>query len=303
MNGKQQSKLKMYLTVRIFLLANPEITAKLPNFPEFMAALDAAILQIQNNSQEQSIDTTGVAESKQEYRELLIQATIDASGKIQAYAKYIRDSVLLAETKFTKTDLRHLSALDLVDAASGLKGRIDANLSNLALYGLTAESQIKFGATIEDYRIAIPLPRQSQLWSREKSLLETQGFEMGDEAIDNIDSVVEIVRLTEPIFYTGYKNARRIIPQGITSIQVQGNVTEAANGKPIPYALLTFRLTGQTEAVMAKETAAKGRFQIKSLSEGVYDISVSKVGFITQVVTLTVRWDELCNVDIALEKI
>jgi hypothetical protein len=303
MNGKQQSKLKMYLTVRIFLLANPAITAKLPNFPEFMAALDAAILQIQSNSQEQSIDSSGVTDSKQEYREAVITLSIDASGKIQAYAKYTRDSVLLAETKFTKTDLRHLSALDLVDAASGLKGRIDANLDSLALYGLTAESQTVFGDAIDSYNTAIPLPRQSQLWSREKSLLETQGFEMGDEAIDHIDSVVEIVRLTEPIFYIGYKNARRIIPQGITSLQVQGNVIEAANGKPIPYALLTFRLTGQTEAVMAKETAAKGRFQIKSLSEGVYDISVSKVGFITQVVTLTVRWDELCNVDIALEKL
>jgi len=42
---------------------------------------------------------------------------------------------------------------------------------------------------------------------------------------------------------------------------------------------------------------------IKSMPEGIYDVTVTKVGFKTQTVTVTVRWDELCNVDIELEKI
>jgi hypothetical protein len=303
MNLQQQSKLKMYLTVRIFLLSNPTITDKLPNFAEFLAALDAAILQIQTNSEEQHFDTKGITDNKQQNRDALIIVTADASAKMQAFAKYTHDTVLLAEIKFTKTDLLHTSALVLVDIANGLYNRIDAHLADVTPYGLTAASQTSYRTVIDAFAASIPQTRQSQLKTKENTLLEAQGIAAADEALGNIDSVVEIVRLTEPIFYAGYKNARKIVGQGTGTLQVQGIVTEAATAQPIPVATLAFRLNGQTEVVLEKETAAKGGFSIKSLPEGIYDVTVTKVGFQTQTVTVIVRWDQLCNVEVALEKV
>jgi len=293
----------MYLTLRIFFLSNPAITAKLPNFAEFMELLDAAILQIQSNSEEQQYDTKGVASNKQEYRNVLIDLTVDGSNKMQAYAKYVRNTILVAETKFTKTALVHASALELVDIAKGLKSRIDSHLADVIPYGLTEASQAEYQAAISAFEELIPHTRQSQLKSKENSLLEAQGFSTADEAVSSIDTVVEILRMSDPVFYAGYRNARRIVDQGTNTIQVQGVVTEAANQKPIPYALVSFKLSGQPEIVMQKETAAKGGFMIKSLPEAVYDISVSKVGFQDKTVTTTVRWDELCNVEVALDKL
>ena len=146
-------------------------------------------------------------------------------------------------------------------------------------------------------------PRQSQLKSRENTLLETQGFAAADEALSNIDTLVEIVKLTEPTFYAGYKNARKIVEQGSGSLQVQGYITEAENQKPIPLATVTFRLNGKSEVVLEKETAAKGGFMIKSLPEGIYDVTVTKVGFKPKTITTAVRWDELSNLDVELDKI
>lgn len=303
MNIYQQSKLKMYLTVRIYLLSNPAITAKLPNFAEFLTALDAAILQIETNSEQRQYNTTGVADNKQQLRDEIVSLTVDASAKMQAFAKYTHNTVLLSETKFKKSDLIHISSLELVDIASGLHSRINLHLVNLNLYGLTAATQTDFRTVIDSYKESIPQPRQSQLKSKENTLLETQGFAAADEAIGNIDSVVEIVKLTEPLFYAGYKNARKIVEQGTGSLQVQGIVTEAATGKPIPNATLTFRQSGTTEVAMEKETAAKGGFMIKSLAEGIYDVTVTKVGFQTHTNTVTVRWDQLCNVEVGLEKV
>ena len=302
MNSKQESKLKMYLTVRIFLLSNPAITAKLPNFNEFLAALDAAILQIQTSNEQHHLTTKGVTDNKQQLRDGLVTLTADNSAKIQAYAKYTHDTVLLAETKFNISALKIVTALELVDIANGLHSRINAHLTDLSPYALTTASQTEFRTAIDAFAESIPQPRQSQLKGKESTLLEKQGFAAADTALADIDAVVEIVKLTEPLFYAGYKNARKIVEQGAGTLQVQGIITEAANGKPIPNATLTFCLSGQTDVAIEKETAAKGGFMIKSLPEGIYDITVKKVGFKTQTVTLTVRWDELCNVDVAMEK-
>ena len=300
MNIKRQSKLKMYLTLRIFLLENPAITAKLPNYPEFIAALDAAIFQIQNNSY-QHYNTKGVTDNKNQLKDELITTTVDASAKIQAFAKYTHDTVLLAETKFTISALKIKSALDMLDDANGLYNRIDDHIADLTTYGLTVETQKDYRAIIDAFAESIPQPRQSQLKSKENTLLENQGFDAADKAVDNIDTVVEIVKLSEPLFYSGYKNARKIVEQGSGTLQVQGYITEAATGKPIPVATVTFRLIGQTDIAIEKETAAKGGFMIKTLAEGIYDVTVAKVGFKPKTITITVRWDELCNVNVALE--
>jgi len=303
MTSKQNSKLKMYLTVRIFLLSNPAILAKLPNCNEFMSALDAAIDQIQNISEKNHYSTKGVTNNKQQLRNTLSMLTVDASAKMQAYARYIHDTILLGETKFTSSGLRKIPALELVDIANGLYNRIQANIDNVTEYNLTAETQIVYRTAINAFTESIPQPRQSQLKSKENSLLETQGFADGDEALSNIDALVDIVKLTESNFYTGYHNARKIVDQGTGSLQIQGTVTEAATEKTIAGAMLTFRLQGQTAVILEKESASKGGFNIKTLAEGIYEVTITKVGFKTQTNTLVVNWNELCALDVEMERI
>lgn len=303
MTSKQDSKLKMYLTMRIFLLSNPEILAKLPNSNEFMAALDAAIAQIQSTSEQNHYSTKGVTDNKKQLRDNLTTLTVDNSAKMQAYARYLHDTVLLAETKFTSSDLRKIPALELVDISKGLYNRIQSNIEKVTDYNLTADTQTNFKTAIDTFTESIPQPRQSQLKSKGNTLLETQAFSTADEALSNIDTLVEIVKLTEPTFYAGYKNARKIVEQGTGSLQVQGVIIEAENQKPIPIATVTFRLNGQSNVVLEKETAAKGGFMIKSLPEGIYDVTVTKIGFKPKTVTTAVRWDELSNLDVELDKL
>ncbi len=303
MTSKQQSKLKMYLTVRIFLLSNPAITAKIPNFSEFMAALDAAILQIQTNSEQHQYSSKGVTVNKKQLRESLITLTADASSKMQAYASYVNDTVLLAETKFTKSYLKEASDLLLKDISKGLYERIDENITKLTTYGLTVDSQTTYQTAIDGYDEAIPQPRQSQLEKKENTLLVDQGYVMGDKTIDNIDLGVEILRLSEPVFYAGYKNARKIVEQGSGTLQVSGKITDAGTGLSIIDATLLFRLNGQPKVALEKRTAAKGGFMIKSLTEGTYQVSISKTGYQTKTVVINVTPDQLCTMNAALDRI
>jgi hypothetical protein len=303
MNSQKQSKLKMYLTLRIYLLSSPAITAKLPNFPEFLAALDAAIAQIQTNSEQHQLNTKGVTTNKQLLRDTVVTDTVDASSKMQAYANYTHNEVLLAEIKFKHNDLKDIPALDLKDIANIVYHRINDYSDLVSTYGFSEETQKTYRADIDAFSDSIPQPRQSMLKGEENTLLVNQGFVMGDEAVGNIDGVVEIVRLTESLFYAGYKNARKIVEQGIGSLQVQGNITDASTGNPLPGATITFRLSGQTEVAIEKEAALKGGFMIKSLAEGIYDVTITKIGFKNQVLSVVVDNNELCNLDVAMVKL
>ena len=303
MTTKQQAKLKMYLNLRIFLLANPAILAKLPNASEFLAALDAAITQIQTNSEQQQQAGKGLVDNKSELKELLITLMMDGSAKMTAYAKYIHNTILQKEVKLIKTELGAMGALTLAETANVQYGIINTHLTDAAPYGLTADTQKQYRSAIDAFATAIPQPRQAQMQGHENTELRDQGFEKGDDAVENLDSVVEIVRLTEPVFYAGYKNARKIIDQGSGTLQVRGTVAEADTGKPIAGATLIFRLSGQTKVVLEKDTADKGGFMIKSLDEGIYEVTVVKVGFQTQKISTVVNWNDLCVLDVKLERV
>lgn len=303
MNTKRESKLKMFLTVRIYLLLNPAITANLPNFLEFLTALDLAILQIQTNAELLQYSSKGVTDNKKLMKDTLIMITADQSRKIQAYAKYENNTVLLAETKFTETSLKPLSEIELLNTSNGLYNRIETNVALVILYGISFESQTNFLNAINAYTEAIPQTRQNQLSKKENTLLESQGYELGDTAYSNIDSVVEIVRLTETTFYAGYKNARKIVEYGTNTLQAQGQINDAVTQLPIMNASLVFKLSGQSEITLEKQTALKGGFMIKSLPEGIYEVTISKIGYQTKTVTATVSRDILCDVNEELMKL
>lgn len=303
MNSKQQSKLKMYLTLRIYLLANPTITVKLPNLHEFLNSLDMAILQIQYSSEQHQFNSKGITKNKKLLRESLIAFIVDASRKMQAFSKYTHQMVLMAETKFTCTDLKDVPSLELVNIANGLYSRIDANLKGVISYGLVMESQIEYRTAIENYAESIPQTRQNQLKGKENSFLEDQGFELGNVAVDNIDTVVEIVRSSEPFFYAGYKNAHKTVVLGTSSLQIQGTVTKADSGKPIEGAMLMFRLSGQTDVVLNKLSATKGGFMIKAIPEGQYNVTITKVGFQKQLVNIVVSITEKCVLEVKMVKL
>jgi hypothetical protein len=73
-------------------------------------------------------------------RKLLVAQAVDGSRKVQAYAKVENNLTLLKEVKFSISDLRLAIDEDLETYARSIHSKIDAQLPNLSLYGLTSES-------------------------------------------------------------------------------------------------------------------------------------------------------------------
>ena len=310
MNNYQESKLSMYLVVYDFMTANMAILTPLPNVKANYTSLQALITQIQASGEQQNFDKTGITGNKNQLKQTLVTLAADTSRKLTAYAKFTNNLTLLNEINYSESDLKRRADINLRDVVQGIYDRAQPIVASLAIYGITAATQTALLGAINAFKTAIPKPR---LGVTEKKQLTTQLaalFKKVDVTLENIDTAVEIVRLTEVNFYNGYKSARKLITTGRGSVSVKGIVTDASNGEPLRSVTLKFSTNGTSTKLKAltenndltKKTADKGGFMIKTLAEGAYQVAITKPGYKEQMVTVNVSDGEMSVLAIKLEK-
>ena len=302
MKSRQENKLKMYLALRIFLKTNTGVLGSLPNINVFIAALDRAIEQIMSNSQQQQFVMTSVTLTKNNIRAELSLAVVDASNKMQAYARYIKDSSMLNDVKITISKMKEATDMQVIAIARGLHGKIESLIDDVAAYLLTPESQRALEAKIAEFQAAISNTMITRVGHKENTRLVNEGFELGDEAVDNISALMEIVRMTNDLLYANYRNTIKVIGGG-GSLQVKGQAIDALTGRPLEDVTLTFMSKDGREIVLVKKTAEKGGFFVKNLDEGVYEVLAEKTGYVPQTVQATVTPDVLCEVNVVMVRV
>jgi hypothetical protein len=310
MTSEQESRFSMQLVARDFLTANATITATLPNYAGFFTAVTTGITQIQSIREQQEFDKTGIALNKTQLKTNLIALAIDVSRKVVAYATIVNNTVLLKEVKYTESELKKSADTILKDRCQVIYDRANANLAALATYGVTAVILTNLLNTLNSYNTSIPKPR---LGIADKKLATEQLAILLKSVDDNfakIDALVEIVRVTQANFYSEYKNARKVVETGVGSLSVKGKITDSVSGVGLKGATITFAVDASAKTAMAvsylaikvKKSAEMGGFNIKSLSEGSYNVTISKPGYNDAVVTVYVTNGELSVVDVQLEK-
>lgn len=312
MNSQQQSKYNMYLVSDEFLTSNNSIVMGLPKFNEFSTTFKSGISQIRSSNEQQSLDKSGIAGNKSQLRKSLVALGADAARKIQAYAKVEDNQILLSESKFTASDLKNATDSELEAYAQSIYDKGQDYLQDLIPYGITAESLMTLSKAITDFKVAIPTPRNGTISTKQSTEQIAKGIITCDEALDKIDALVEIVRISQPDFYSGYRSARRIIGTSKGSLQIKGFVTDANTGEGLKGATLSFQnsngnglmkaaASGRAEG-MEKKTSNKGGFYIKSLAEGTYTVTIRKSGYADVVSTVAVTNGELSALNVELIK-
>jgi hypothetical protein len=113
-------------------------------------------------------------------------------------------------------------------------------VASLATYGITAATQTALLNAINAFNTAIPKPRLGITEKKQSTTQLAALFKTADTALENIDTAVEIVRLTQVNFYNGYKAARKLVLTGGGSVSVKGIVTDASTGEPLKSVTLKF---------------------------------------------------------------
>ena len=311
MKSRQESKLSMYLAVKDYLTTSTAIVTPLPNYPEFSASFVDAIAQIQTHGEQQMFDKSGLKANKEQLRSTLVMLAADSYRKLQAYARYANNQLLLSESRFSVTTLKTATDNVLREYTQGVYDLAQSNLNQLEPYGITQESQAVLLNTINAYVEAIPKPRIGKAERKQSTLLLAGAFATADKALGNIDAVVEIVRLAQTNFYNGYRTVRKLMNTGVIPLAVKGVVTDAVTGEPLKNVVLSFALDGngrnpratKSNVVVVKKTAPKGGFYIKSLTAGSYHVTLQKRGYADQVLTVAVSNGEMSELRVQLSGI
>ena len=129
-----------------------------------------------------------------------------------------------------------------------------------------------------------------------------------DAALEKIDIVVELIRYTQSDVYQRYKSARKLEMVGNTYLSLKGLVKDAATAEPITAAQIKFvevdsagAVVADEEPVLTKSTASKGGFQVKSLAEGNYRVTVSKIGYKEKTIQVALSASKMQDLVLALE--
>jgi len=136
----------------------------------------------------------------------------------------------------------------------------------------------------------------------EKKQTTDQLAQLFDEELailGKIDLLVDILKNSDPEFYAEYYDTRKVVYHS-GSLAVKGQVTDAATSASLSGVKITFVLDGVVK--LEKTTAEGGGFTDKTLSEGAYQVTASRIDYITQTITANVLATELCAINIALVK-
>lgn len=310
MTSYQESYEKMSVTSVAFLSANAAITATLPNFPAYFTVIQTTNSQIQSALVQQEADKSGDTNAKRQLRATLIAQAIDVARRVVAYATNTNNSALLALVDYTESDLKKASDQRLVNSCQVIRDNANANIAALASYGITAAVLTTLQTSITSFSNTIPKGRIDTTDGGEVTKLLTTLFKTLSANWKKIDILVEMVRTSQPNFYNEYQKVRKVIDTGTGSLAVKGLVTDAGTGEPVKGATVSFSLDGaavKTSAaaakpVLVKKTAVKGGFNIKTLPEGIYNVSVKKNGYVEQVVSIAISNGEKSEFKIELSK-
>jgi len=309
MTNRQENKLSMFMVVRDYLNKNTAATATLPNFNGFFTQLADGIVNIHNIREQQELDKKGLAIGKQKVKSALITLALDISRKTLAYAEFVNDSQLFNEVNYSEHDLTRCADTILYDRARIIRDLADAHAAALLPYGVTAVNLVDLQTLLDAYNSAIPKPRIGVADKKQATDQLAAWIKQVDDALSHIDVLTEVVRLSQPLFYSGYQTARMIVDNGKGKMALKGIVLDAITQIGLPGANIIFTarhdtmLGGAEPRPVKKRSADKGGFFVRRMHRGSYDVSIEKPGYKTASFTVHITEGERCIFNASLEPV
>jgi hypothetical protein len=267
---------------------------------------------IELNRDAQTIETTGVTTDKKGKRLAMTEKALFIANRLQSYANVVGNAEILESVQYSASDVKKARDTDVIGICNAIYTRANTNVTALATYGVTAALITDFQASITAYSSTLPKPTAAKAQTKTATENLTKLFKEADNVLaKRLDLDIELFKVSKPEFYSQYKTGRIIIPTGGSVAALLGNVRVAGSNEPLKGVTFTFapgtngmlKSDATTNVVtLVKKSADKGSFRILSMPEGTYNVTVKKIGYKDQVVTVNVAKGETTNLKIEMEK-
>ena len=303
MQDRLRNKLNMYVLVKDFLLASETITAKWAAFAALFAGFAETITEIFSVAAQQQEDKSGVTKTKAQVKASLIENMVTISEKCVAYATVEEKLDFLALTKFMKSDLQRLADADLIKTAESLHKNVLPKFDDVKVYELkqaelTELLELKNQFLTIYTRPAGDIENSAKLTARLDLL-----FKGADAALEKMDAILQLSRVSAPDFYEEYTRRRTIGKTATRTRALQLWVVDDVTGLPVAKAKVKVRFKSGTElAKVVRSTGGKGGMIVASLDAAEYEYEVSYGGYVTSTGSFFVNDGVMTEVVVRLKK-
>lgn len=285
MKTSQENKYNMYLSLKEFFLSRMAILTLLPHFSEFHTRFLNSLASIHTLSEQWTLVKSSANIVKPVLREQLILLILDVTKKFFAYAKYLKDDVLINQALFIKTNTKKASDAKLVDYGNTIYNLAQESLEALNIYGVSVASQLAFRKAIDDFTVANPSIKIANHNLKSISSDLEKEFAIAGSAISEIGYLIDTIGNSDPALFKAYQDAIKVYNYGNRSYDLLVQVINSETNEGEKGVSVTATLKGSDEIAFSKKTAAKGGFRGNIPEDGIYTFKFRKVGFKEQTVT------------------
>lgn len=249
------------------------------------------------------LNRRGIAKRKKALQDELVALTCDYSRKLNYYAQMTSDVELEEKVKSSKSDLEDMrdnSLLAYSASVFDLAGSIDEDLSK---YLITPETGWAFRSALDQFGEYIDKPRLGIVDRAATTTKLELLFREGNSKLRDIDTLLRIIAIREPYFFSQYISVRKIFKSNTGPLSLRVRVTEALTGMPVHRALISCTLKEkERETVIRRRSARGGGIALKNLRPGEYRMVISKLGYTAKEVMITINSGERKDLVIELGK-
>jgi hypothetical protein len=297
MRNRQVNFIAMCRRVSDLMKKYTDVFQDYPVFRSLQSSFDSNLTEMQRLGTLQGTIISGLRLKKANMKLNLARKTLNISCRAEAYAHKANDFVLLNKIHRAETRLLKLSDVNFTTSCGIVYQSVLPYREVLLAYGVNEASLSNLKSALDDYKTVMDAPKEAII-VRKQITRELAERITGQRAIlDNIDNLIPITLSEKPAILSEYWDTRKVIYRSRT-LAMQCRVTDAATGKGLEATDMSFYLNGML--VLQKRSFKAGGVKIKSLDEGKYTVTVSKLGYITQTLSVNNTAKELTRVEVVM---
>lgn len=275
MNNTQEAKLNMYNAVAGYCDQSTAATASLPAFAPALLTFKDGVSAIDAMALLEANVITGIAINKADLKNLLCVSGAILAAALFAFATAEEDPILQQKVKYSFSDLMRLKDDELGIITQNLHNDAVPIVGDLLSYGVTLATLEDFQDSIEDYNETVAAPRIAVAVRKTYVAQLKTLFKQSDVFLKTqLDKLADQFKLTNPEFYTTYKNSRKIVNAPTSTTQAKGIIIDSVSGLPV------FDVVVAVEDQEYSATSnLEGGYTVKIPQPGVYTLSFVKEGY------------------------
>ena len=216
MTRHETNKHNMYNSVIAVAESNQQILMEIPVFGEAITSLKSVVAEIDAVDKKYLTAVNGKTQTKSNAEDELLEDVMPVKSALYALAIKTKNEELKALTADSEWALKKMRDADFLKKAELIKTEAMARLAEITPYKITETALTELQEKIEAFREALS-GKDSGFTNRSALRKElNEKFDAADEIVnEHLDTMIELIRKSNTLFYDQYFAARNIKDLGM----------------------------------------------------------------------------------------